>query len=290
MLALSEALNRKLLFVHGKGGVGKTLIARALAENQIARLDPDDRVLLIQVDDPRVPEVKIVRHPSRVDTLNATVIEAFLEYAGLKLNSSSLARFLLDHKLITYLVEAAPGMKELSIIGKIWYETRNYATVIVDMPSTGHAITLFRAFRSWADIFENSPIARDSAKIEAVLQDPRATAHLLLALPEEMPLTESEELAEELEKLFPGFAHAFLINRVTPAATGGVAPPSSTNRAFAATASEHFARRRKLEAEHLAGAVARKPLLLPNFVPGHDPLPEMRAAIADALRAGKGSA
>ena len=287
MLALSDVLNRKLLFVHGKGGVGKTLFARSLAEIQLGRVAQTDRVLLVQVDDPRETALKIVRNDSGLDTLNATVIESFLEYAGLKLNSSSLARFLLDHKLITYLVEAAPGMKELAIMGKIWYETRNYATVIVDMPSTGHAITLFRAFRSWADIFEASPIARDSEQIEEVLSDAKLAGHILLALPEEMPLTESEELETELEKLYPGFAHAFVVNRVTPAGPVGAPEPAAAERAFAATATEHFARRRRLEAGHLAGVAARKPIFLPNFVPAHDLRPEMKRAIAAVLGTGQ---
>jgi hypothetical protein len=288
MFSLPDALKRKLLFVHGKGGVGKTLFSKALAEvladQKGSRPDEND-VLLVQIDDPSDQNLRIQNHSNGVATLNATVKECFLEYAGLKLNSAGLARFLLDHKLINYLVEAAPGMKELAIVGKIWYETRNYSTVIVDMPSTGHALTFFEAFRNWADLFENSPIARDSIKIEADFSRADFCAHLLLALPEEMPLTESNELRSALERLYPGFASSFIINRVTPGQSSG-APLPESDRPFSATAQEHFEKRRRLEAGHLKTVAHLKPHLLPQFIPSSDLIPEMKNEIRKILTEG----
>ena len=293
MLSLSDAINRKLLFIQGKGGVGKTLFSKALAEIRTEQLglSSGKSVLLVQIDDPREPRHDIVKNPAGYFTLNATVRESSLEYAGLKLKSQKLARLLLDHKVINYLVEAAPGIKELSLIGKIWYETRNFSTVIVDMPSTGHALTLFQAFRNWADLFENSPIAKDSAEIEQDISNPEFAAHLLMALPEEMPLTESAEMKGELEKLFKNFSSRLVVNKITEKDRPGLSKSmpnaleaSGNALPYSRTATEYFSRRRELEAFHLKTVEKENPVRISNFLPGSDLISQFKAEIrADLL-------
>lgn len=276
-----------LLFIHGKGGVGKTLFTAALAEtlNATPSLHQNDakntksRVLRVQIDNE-----SDLKFPSSVPVMNATVKAAFLKYAAIKLNSEVLAKVLLDHKAIDYLLEASPGIKEFAILSHIWDQTRIYDKVIVDMPSSGHAITLFSAFKQWTELFENSPVAKDAIRIQSDLDKPTFSAHLLMSIPEEMPLAENKELKEELKKLFPEH-HQFLkvINKVIPDSfSSSQTKKKNSENALQMSANDFLMQKRQNEQAHLKNYPIEPDeiaLTIPHFIPKEFLFSEMRSEL-----------
>src|SRR4051812_47543948 len=111
---LSQILTRKLIFVNGKGGVGKTTIARAAA-SAFAR--SGKRTLYVTFEDPTREPGEIVERDDGVHDLNCEASTAFEEYVGLKLGARDLTRIFLQNKLIRYLSKAAPGIHELVLLG-----------------------------------------------------------------------------------------------------------------------------------------------------------------------------
>ncbi len=252
MDSLRETLARRLLFVGGKGGVGKSAVSEGIARAHAAR---GFRTLWIVIEDPLTPLGRKERIAERLERLNAEASAAFEEYAALKIGVASLTRVFLKNKLMRYLARAAPGIHELVLLGKIWYERERYDRVVVDMPSTGYGITLFQSTANFARLFHGGPVRRDAEAMLDSFRDPGVCGHLIVSLPEEMPLVESLELRGFLAEMFPKNAAAFLVNRLFPVADPEAeareGPPSSWKSPFASSALDYARKRSILEAHNL---------------------------------------
>lgn len=244
----SETLQRKLLFVHGKGGVGKTAVARALATLFSKQ---EKSTLYVTFDDPTRAPGELKRVNSSLSELNAAAGVSFEEYIDLKLGGGALTRLFTHNKLIQYLAEAAPGMKELVLLGKIWHEAKQHDRVIVDMPSTGHAVAMFQSTENFARLFTGGPIQKDASAMLDTFHDPNFTGHLVVALPEEMPLIEALELNSLLGRFFPENPCGFVLNKRFPRVSSDLPPPDEWKSPVAASATDYVRRRSILEQENV---------------------------------------
>jgi len=249
--AFTTALEKPILFVQGKGGVGKSSIAHALA-----RISAENyRTLLISIEDPLRKPFDLKKLTPHLDHLNNEATAAFEEYAGIKIGAPGLVKVFLQNRFMSYIAKAAPGIRELVLMGKIWHEHKNYERIIVDMPATGHGLTLFQSLFNWGNLFGNSILARDASAMIKTFSDPKVVGHLIVSIPEEMPLVESLELREHLLRIFPKAEVALALNRLFPVPHVDKTNPSpeySSDRPFALTAHEHATRKVKLEEENLA--------------------------------------
>lgn len=278
---LKEALAHRMIFVEGKGGVGKTTVAEAIARATAAS---GLRTLLVTIDDPVAEPGQTVSLAPNLSRLNTEVTTAFEEYAGLKIGSPALVRVFLHNKLMRYLVRAAPGIRELILMGKIWYEMRRWDRVVVDMPATGHALTMFQSLSNWGNLFHGSTLAKDANNVLADLANPGIAAHVVVALPEEMPLVEGRELRDALLRLFPKAEVAMLVNRCLPGEAGpAAAAPSSL---VATTVDEHFRTKKRFERENLAAWDG----LAYESLPYLPPSPTIASELAPLLADRKGAA
>ncbi len=216
---LSEVLaspTLKILFVSGKGGVGKTVISQAIAEKFAGHAGKEKKTLWLTFEDPNRPPGEKIRVSGNLDSLNADSIVAFDEYVALKIGVPALTHIFLNNRLVRYLAKAAPGIHELVLLGKVWHMRKTYDRVIVDMPSTGHSVAMFQSVANFARLFQGGPLNRDAEAMLDTFRDPALSAHLIVGLPEEMPLRESLELGDLLAKLFPKTPPAYFINKRFP--------------------------------------------------------------------------
>src|SRR5918995_2719588 len=194
-------LDKRLVLVTGKGGVGKTTVAAALG---LAAARRGKRVVVCEVAEQNrlaqlVPELTTVF----VDPERAK--EEWLRY---QLKSRTLAGVLGGSRLFQYLTAAAPGLSELVTIGKVWdlaqLERRTAGAVfdltIVDAPPTGHGLAMLRAPATYASVARVGPISRQARIIDAFLRDRDSTGVLVVALPEEMPVNETVEFERSLRE------------------------------------------------------------------------------------------
>ncbi|HUP56534.1 MAG TPA: ArsA family ATPase [Bdellovibrionota bacterium] len=240
-------MQRNLLFVVGKGGVGKTAVAEATALTLARR---GKRVLSVAFEDPTEPAGEIRRVESNLWHLNCDAGVAFEEYAELKIGAKGLARIFVGNRVVRYLAKAAPGIHELVLLGKVWHERLNYDHVVVDMPSTGYGLAMFQSTKNFASLFQGGPIHRDALAMLETFADRTKTGQLVVALPEEMPLQEALELGALIQELFPTNPPEYLVNRVFPSISDAAAdgPDSWTSPVPASLAD--YARKRGVLEEH----------------------------------------
>ncbi len=194
----------------GKGGVGKTTLAHTYSK-QLASLGK--KVLLCEVLQVTEKEQKLLQvNPNLWHiTLNAT--DCFHEYIILKLKIKTLYSMFLSNKLTKYLQKAAPGVREMVLLGKIWFERLHYDSVIVDMPSTGYALTMLHTPFNYSALFPGGPVSSDATEMISTFSDPKQTALVVIALAETMPIQESLELIENLKTLIPTNSPHLIVNR-----------------------------------------------------------------------------
>jgi anion-transporting ArsA/GET3 family ATPase len=226
---ISHLLEKRLVFVTGKGGVGKTTVALALGlvaarrglRTIVCEVAHQERVSrLLGREGVGYEETEIAHNLSAISLDQQHTLEEWVTY---QLPSRTLASLLYKNRIFQHLTAAAPGIKELVTIGKIWelaqldrktQGARPYDFVVVDSPATGHGLGMLRSPRTFGDIARVGPIRAQADKIHDFIVSDR-TGVLAVALPEEMPVNETLEYREELAK-FRGELDAVAMNALYP--------------------------------------------------------------------------
>ena len=206
-------LDKRLVFVTGKGGVGKSTVAAALGmlatrrglRTVIAELSSQERVQrLFGCRGRQFEEVELA---PGLFTISIDPEHAMDEYLRVKVGA--LGHALGSSRLFQAFAMATPGMRELLSIGKVWelaqLERRTegaipYDLVIVDSPSTGHGVGLLKTPRTFADIARVGPIAHQGRTIADTIADRMFTGVVAVATPEEIPVNETLSLCDALEE------------------------------------------------------------------------------------------
>jgi anion-transporting ArsA/GET3 family ATPase len=207
----------RLHVVTGKGGVGKTTVAAALA---IALASKGDRVLVVEVEgrqglaqlfeleplpyfEMRLGEVDVDLRLLAVDAE-----EALLEYLDLFYKMGRAGRALRRLGAIDFATTVAPGLRDILLTGKVKEATtrtdesgqRRYRAVVLDAPPTGRIGRFLNVTAEAARLAKLGPIKSQSEGVAALLRSPMTSVHLVTLL-EEMPVQESMDAMRELAAL-----------------------------------------------------------------------------------------
>jgi anion-transporting ArsA/GET3 family ATPase len=208
-----DLFDKRLVFVTGKGGVGKSTVSIALG---LAAAKQGKRAIVCEVSSQenasrlfKKGEVGFHEVPV-ADNLWAISIdpdESLREYLLLQLKVRAMRDLLVKSRLFNYLTAATPGLKEMVTIGKVWElaqphrrvkKGREYDLVIVDAPATGHGIGFLSTPRTFGGIARIGPIHNQATQLDGFICDHEKTGVAIVSLPEEMPVNESAGLERTL--------------------------------------------------------------------------------------------
>lgn len=216
MRRIADLFEKRIVFVTGKGGVGKTTVSLALG---LAAAAEGRRTIVCEVASQESASrlfgrAEIGFHEVELrENLFAISIDpdrSMREYLELQLPVKAMGDLLYRSRIFTYLAAATPGLREMVSIGKIWElalpkrKTKRasaYDLVIVDAPATGHGIGFLQTPQNFADIARVGPLSQQASKINATIVDHSLAGAVIVSLPEEMPVNESALLEGELDSL-----------------------------------------------------------------------------------------
>jgi anion-transporting ArsA/GET3 family ATPase len=230
----SDLLDRRLVVVTGKGGVGKSTVAASLAtlaarrgkKVLVAEVDARERVAPMLGGRPSGPVVRQVL--PNISTVNVDPRHALEEYALMVVKVRAIYQAVFENRVVRFFLRAVPSLAETLMLGKILHEARSesggrprWDLVIVDAPATGHAVQLLGVPKALLDTVPAGPLRRDAEWMQALLTDPAKTSLVLVSLPEEMPVSETVELDAQVRDLLriprgPVFVNAMPDERFTP--------------------------------------------------------------------------
>ena len=226
---LRDILDHRVVILTGKGGVGKSTSAAAMA---LVAARMGKRVLVVEVDAKgNVPDFfdsrRVGFKPRRMHQgIYALAMEAeasMREYLALMLHVPGFSLKPLQG-FIEYTSGAIPGLKEILVTGKIWWEEhaeddpgkQRWDLVLVDGAPTGHVVSQLGAARHLSTLVGSGPIHDQAVRIADLLSDPERTAVVLVTIPEEMPVNETVDLARRFRDQTDIVPAALVVNQLQP--------------------------------------------------------------------------
>lgn len=212
-MAPAPHLDHRLVVVTGKGGTGKSTVAAALAllaaragrRVLVAEVNAAERVAPLLGAPPAGPSVREAR--PGIFTVNVAPQAALREYGLRVVKFRAIYDAVFENRVVRHFLRVVPGLGELVMLGKILHEARaeqggrpRWDQVIIDAPSTGHAVQLLRVPGAMLGMVPPGPLRSDAQWMQAWLVDPARTTAVLVTLPEEMPVTEAIELDAQLRE------------------------------------------------------------------------------------------
>jgi anion-transporting ArsA/GET3 family ATPase len=222
---LAALLSRRIVFVTGKGGTGKSTVAAALA---LLASQARKRVLCVDVNakgdlsrllgaDPVGFKPRLVQ--PNVSALAMRPEESLQEYLAVYFKVPRITRLTPLARVFDFVATGVPGTKEMLVIGKIAYEERRrnesggpeWDIIIVDGAASGHVLPQLRAARSMMELTRGGIIRSQTEWVDQTLSDSRRTLLVICTLPEEMPVVEAIELHDRATKeAYVGLGACFL--------------------------------------------------------------------------------
>jgi anion-transporting ArsA/GET3 family ATPase len=230
-MLLEEFFATKVLIVSGKGGVGKTTIAASLA---LAAARNGKKVCLVEIDQKgSLTKIfgrdRVGYEPSEIFpgvwAISVVPEDALTEYLDVQYHMKHISKAFSGVHFIDYITTAAPGLKDILVLGKIWYleqgraggrSRQDFDLIVVDAPAAGHMLTFLSAPLGLSDAVRIGPVRRQAEWLLEMLRDPQRTRVHLVTLAEEMPVSETLETAVALRSRLQIETGATFANQVYP--------------------------------------------------------------------------
>ncbi|MCU1503236.1 MAG: putative anion transporting ATPase [Ilumatobacteraceae bacterium] len=217
-------LDRSLLFVTGKGGVGKTTVAAALAESAVRQgrrtlvCEMDAKGALANAFDVGDLEFEPTEIRPDLFAMAMNTEDSLREYLRLFVRIPFVGRIGPLARTFDFVADAAPGVKEILAVGKLCYEVRerHYDLVVVDAEASGHIVAQIAAPSAIRELVQVGLVRDQTDWMIDILSDPARTGLVVVTTPEEMPVTETIELLDRVKVETSVDIAAVVANRVLP--------------------------------------------------------------------------
>jgi anion-transporting ArsA/GET3 family ATPase len=225
-----DVLEKRLILVVGKGGVGRSTVAASLAAAAARR---GKRTLLYQYNandryggffGTQPVGEEIARLRENLYAVNTNPSAALREYGLMVLRFKRVYNIVFENRITRYFLRAIPGLDDYSILGKCWYHTTEtdrggapvWDTIVFDMAASGHSLSMLKIPWVILQTVPEGPLTRDAHSVQDLLLDRSRTSLVLVTLAEEMPSNEAHELSESLRSELGLEIDRLVVNQVYP--------------------------------------------------------------------------
>jgi anion-transporting ArsA/GET3 family ATPase len=228
-MEISDLFASRLLIVTGKGGVGKSTCAAALA---VAGARTGKRTCLVEVEGRQTMSRLFATGPwdfeerefrPRLHGLSIDPEASLAQYLELFYGARRFARLVVGSTAVEFATTAAPGIKDVLLVGKVNEMERRrlpdgrpaYDLIVLDAPPTGRIVNFLRAPEATTELVNVGPIRSQAQLLVEMMLDPARTRLQLVTVLEELPVQETVEAVTALraEGMTVG---PLLVNRVLP--------------------------------------------------------------------------
>jgi anion-transporting ArsA/GET3 family ATPase len=205
----------------GKGGVGKTILSLSFSHylqrqgykviytyfKQSSLLKQDD--IFDQGD--------AIARELGLEVLPLDLEESVEGYITQKMGSKLIAKGIVKAPFFRALINMIPGFNYLIYLGRILQEIKDAKDkgekliIVLDSPSSGHALTMLEATGNFQKIFQSGIIFDDTKKMLKMLSEKNFAQVEIVTIPTQLAMTEGHELSAEIKKLV-GLEQKMLIN------------------------------------------------------------------------------
>lgn len=227
---LASLLDRRFVIISGKGGVGRTTVAAALAHSAAGL---GKRVLIAQANAPeRLGGLlgkpgpvgpKVVALTDRISAVNMTPKTAIHEYALMVLKFEFAYRAIFENRAVRGFVGAIPGLDGYAMLGKAWYHTTEmvegrprWDLVIFDGPASGHIVSLLRMPQNVLKAMPHGPLSKEARLAHELLSDRARSALVIVTLAKELPVREATQLAHAAQERLDVALGPMVVNALPP--------------------------------------------------------------------------
>jgi anion-transporting ArsA/GET3 family ATPase len=285
---VTDLLGRRLLFVTGKGGVGKTTVAAALGllasghglRTLVCEVEPKGDLSFAYECGPTPFQGRDVATNLRAMSMDT---EASLrEYLRHVAKVPVIGRISPVARAFDFVATAAPGIREILTMGKLCFEVRenHYDLVVVDASATGHVVGQLAAPTGINELVRVGVVRSQTEWMLEILRDPTKTGVVLVTTPEEMPVSEAIDLAGRLAEETPVHLACVIANRVLPELFGR-AEEQVFEKLSAANEIDWLAHRLDSPADDVAAVLAAARLAVTIRRDGSSHLERLRAAVGN---------
>lgn len=203
-----------IIFVTGKGGVGKSFVAALLARQLALK---GRKTLLVEtggwsyLQDALALTESVQFKPQKTRFGFEVALwsgeDCLREYVQYLIKIPWVGSQFMNNSWLKSLIQVAPGLREIAFLGKLTSKERqhgpllDYDHIIVDAPSTGHFLALLRAPIGWSSAIKVGPVHTQCQSILSVLNDTQKVQTFLVTLPEPLVVDESQDLAVEFRQV-----------------------------------------------------------------------------------------
>ena len=214
-MEVSDLLAPRVLFVTGKGGVGKSTVSAAIAAagarsgRRTCLVEVEGRQTMSRLFDTQPWDFEERQFRPGLWGMSVDPHESFAEYMEMFYGAKRLSKFVVGTSAVDFATTAAPGIKDVLLIGKVKeMEQRrdedgrfHYDLIVVDSPPTGRIVNFLRAPDATTEMVNVGPIRNQAQSLIDMLLDPKRTHLQLVTLLEEMPVEETVESVAALREL-----------------------------------------------------------------------------------------
>ena len=222
---MSQLLKHKLIFISGKGGVGKTSICASLA---LKASKMGKKVLLAENSFiEQIPPLFSIESPvghyekkisENLYYINLDPKECLKEYVVDYLEMPRLYHNIFRHNLIDSFLNVIPGLNDMMILGRLCHSAKQihkkhkFDLVIFDAPATGHFYYLLKTPGAVFSSGLKGPLVNEIHKIDTFLRSD-ACASYLVTLPESLVTSETIEFLPKIIETSPVKLKGIFLNR-----------------------------------------------------------------------------